>query len=188
MSSRKRNRFSALAFLPLVLIPAILIGVLLQVRQPPPTTSITVEPPPEADYFLRGAELSTMNAAGELLYRVHAADVLHFPDNRITLSGVDVDYLDGPWTLQARSGELPPQQQTLQLEGDVNMSGHLPSGRRVKLNTARITIAFDEQRIHTEAPLTMQSADIQASAVGMETDLAGRELVLKSRVRVRYAP
>lgn len=178
-----------IAALPLLLIPLILIGVATQLRQPPATPAFqAAAPPPEADYYLRGAEISTMGEDGALLYRVLASDVLHFPDQRIALSDVKVDYLDGPWTLLAEQGEIPADQSTLQLSGSVRMSGTLRNGEAVRLETPDLAVQFDARIIHTEASVSMTSDNVTATARGMHTDLAGQELKLLSEVRVRYEP
>lgn len=179
-----------LAALPLLLIPLILLGVGLQLQKRPAIESADLpRPPPEADYYLRGAELSSMGADGQLLYRVKAGTVLHYPDRSIELDEVSVDYLNGPWTLTAASGRIPPGEQTLSLSGNVFMQGTLDTTReQVELRTDRITIAFEQRTIQTDARVRMSSPTIQATATGMQTDLAGQELRLLADVEVRYEP
>lgn len=178
-----------LAVAPILLIPAILFGVYSQLNHSSKAPALDLpEPPAEADYYIRDAELSSMDENGELLYRVHADDVLHFPDQSISMAKVKVSYLNGPWTLLAASGQIPPGEQTLGLSGDVQMSGTLRNGESVQLNTDDIQIHFQERLISTQAPVLMQSDTIKASAEGLETDMAGRELKLLSKVRVRYEP
>lgn len=189
MSSRRPQARLGLAAAPLLLIPAILIGVASQLKRTPGARPAALpEPPAEADYYLRDAELSSMDENGQLLYRVHAANVLHFPDQRISLDQVEVSYLDGPWTLHADAGIIPPGEQALALSGDVRMQGTLRSGEAVRLNTDDIRIHFEQRLIQTDALVTMQSDTIQATATGLETDMAGQELRLLSDVRVRYEP
>lgn len=183
-----RARLTPTAALPLLLIPLILLIVASQLQRPSGSGAPGVSPPPRADYYLRGAEVSTMDENGRLLYRVNADTVLHFPDESVTLDGVEVDYIDGPWTLDARQGQIPPRQRRLVLSGDVQMQGRLRSGQQVRLNTSEMDIAFDQRLIETNARVDMQSETIRATAVGMQTDLAGRELRLISQVKVRYEP
>ncbi len=179
----------AIAALPLLLIPAILIGVATQVRQPPQAPRQDIpEPPPEADYYLRDAQLSSMDEQGQLLYRVNAANVLHFPDQSVSLSRVEVSYLNGPWTLTAISGHIPPGEESLQLSGDVHMRGTLRNGENVRLRTDNIRIHFAHRQIDTQSTVHMNSDTVTATATGLQTDMAGRELKLLSDVQVRYAP
>ncbi|ORE85462.1 hypothetical protein ATO7_14608 [Oceanococcus atlanticus] len=178
-----------LAALPLALIPAILIGVATQVRTPGARPAAEVpKPPPEADYYIRGAQLSSMDEQGQLLYRVNAANVLHFPDDSVSMADVEVDYLNGPWTLTARSGHIPPGEESLELSGDVKMHGTLRTGETVNLSTDSIRIRFAERLIDTESTVHMNSDSVNATATGLRTDMAGQELRLLSDVRVRYEP
>ncbi len=179
-----------LAALPLLLIPLVIGGVALQLKQPPSVHRSDLPlPPPEADYYLRGAELSSMDAEGRLLYRVKAATVLHYPDQSIDLQEVSVDYLNGPWTLTAAHGRIPPGEHSLSLSGEVRMQGTLSmTGETVQLQTDHITIAFAQKQIETDARVNMSSPTIQATAQGMRTDLQGQELKLLADVRVRYEP
>ena len=186
---RSKQLAPRLAAIPLLLIPLILVVVATQLRKPPQDRSEDIPlPPPEADYYLRGAELSSMDENGKLIYRVHAGDVLHYPDQSISLADVSVNYLNGPWTLTAESGYLPPGEQTLQLTGDVRMHGTLRTGDTVRLQTPSMLIAFADKRIETDAPVQMNSDEVEANATGMRTDLNGQELKLLSDVRVRYDP
>lgn len=178
-----------LAGLPLLLIPAIIVGVATQVRTPPSKPALQIpEPPPEADYYLRDAQLSSMDEQGQLLYRVNAANVLHFPDQSIRMSEVEVSYLNGPWTLTAAQGLIPPGEESLKLSGDVRMHGTLRSGENVRLRTDDIRIRFAQRQIDTQSTVHMNSDTVTASATGLQTDMAGRELKLLSAVQVTYAP
>ncbi len=178
-----------IAVLPLLLIPAILAVVIWQLRDERPRPRLAeILPPPAADYYLRDAVVSTMGPNGQLLHRVRATDVLHYPDRSIRLVNVAVDYLEGPWELVAHNGYMPDDESRLDLQGDVDMQGVLRSGEQVRVRTEAISILFRERRIETAAPLTLSSGRISAGAVGMETDLDGRELQLISAVRVTYAP
>ncbi len=180
---------SPLAILPLLLIPLILLVVADQLQRAPATPRAQApQPPPEADYYLREAELSTMDAAGNLLYRVNAGNVLHYPDQSISLDQVAVDYLNGPWTLSAETGSIPAGVQTLLLSGNVKMNGTLSMGEDVQVSTSHIKIEFAQKRIETDAIVRMNSKTIAATATGLRTDLAGREIHLLSKVKVRYEP
>lgn len=178
-----------LAAIPLLLIPLILLVVASQLRQPAerPLQDLP-QPPPEADYYLRGAELSSMDDDGQLLYRVQAAGVLHYPDQSVRLDTVEVTYLNGPWTLTADAGFLPPGEQDLQLSGNVTMRGTLRTGEPVELRTPDILIAFEHKRIETDATVHMSSTAVEATATGLRTDLSGQELKLLNNVTVRYEP
>ena len=188
ISPAARTRIG-LAALPLALIPAILIGVATQVRTPQTRPSVEVpQPPPEADYYIRGAQLSSMDESGQLLYRVNATNVLHFPDDSVSMAEVEVDYLNGPWTLSANSGHIPPGEESLELSGDVKMHGTLRTGQTVHLRTDSIRIRFAERLIDTESTVHMNSDSVTATATGLRTDMAGQELRLLSDVRVRYEP
>ena len=179
---------SPLAALPLLLIPLVLIVVALQLHRPPVHRGPSVQPPPEADYYLRGAELSTLDAQGRLIYRVRAANVLHFPDDTVDLDEVEVDYLDGPWALVAERGHMLPGAVQLDLSGDVRMRGRLHSGDEVQLETDTIRVHFEDRQIDTDAEVLVRSGQYTARARGMRTDLSGRELALLADVRVRYEP
>ena len=178
----------AIAALPLLLIPIILIVVASQVRHPVKVVLDIPAPPPEADYYLRNAQLSSMDENGQLLYRVNAANVLHYPDQSISLSEVEVSYLNGPWTLTAATGHIPPGETSLELSGDVRMQGTLRSGEAVRLRTEDIRIRFAERLIDTQSTVQMNSDTVSATATGLQTDMAGQELKLLSEVQVRYAP
>ncbi|MGJ8669770.1 MAG: LPS export ABC transporter periplasmic protein LptC [Oceanococcus sp.] len=183
-----RPRLGFAAALPLLLIPAILIGVATQVRQPTKHIIDIPEPPPEADYYIRDAQLSSMDENGHLLYRVNAANVLHYPDQSISMKEVEVSYLNGPWTLTAASGHIPPGEESLQLSGDVHMQGTLRSGEAVRLRTDDIRIRFADRLIDTQSTVHMNSDTVTATSTGLQTDMAGQELKLLSEVKVRYAP
>lgn len=182
------NRSIPTAALPLLLIPVVLLIVASQLGRPVARSVSDVQPPPEADYYLRDAEVSTMAADGSLLYRVTADKVLHYPDDSIGLEQVSVDYVDGPWKLNAQQGHIPPGQPSLALSGAVQMQGRLQSGQELHLQTESITMEFEQRRISTDRTVHMQAQNIAAQSLGMVTDLAGKELRLQSEVRVRYEP
>lgn len=178
----------ALAVWPLLLIPLVIGIVAMQLYRPAPGPSVRVQPPPEADYYLRDAELRAMNEDGELMYVVRADNVLHFPDDTVALDRVRVEYLEGPWQLAADRGLMTPGAVRLDLSGAVQMRGTLQSQDRVHLSTPKLSVYFEERRIDTDAPVRLHSGAYAARATGMRTDMDGRELALVSDVRVEYEP
>lgn len=150
-----------------------------------------VQPPSSADYYARDATIHTTDTQGRPVYRLSAAQILHFPDKHVTMSTVHLVYQAGaaPWDLTANHALLPfDDGREVDLSGHVVLRGTLEDGSPFTLTTSRMVVLTDKQRAHTDAPVLMVSAARRVKAVGMRTNLVTREVELLKDVHVRFQP
>lgn len=151
----------------------------------PPTT------PGDSDYYLLDAEIRQMNAAGGLQYRIEAAESLHFPDDSVQLTGLDVFHVGGergPWRLTAPSGTVPPDSRDIRLQGGVTLTHELAGGADLRVATDYAWVRPEADRIETEAVVRATAPGREVQGAGMTVQLDSNQLRLHHDVRVSYAP
>jgi LPS export ABC transporter protein LptC len=132
-----------------------------------------------------------MDDAGALQYRIRAAESLHYPDDSLRLSGIDVAYVGGargPWRLTAPRGRASPGTPDTRLEGGVVLSHQRDADTGLRLTTDYVWIRPESERIDTAAAVAATLAEQQAWATGMTAYLDSNRLRLHHDVRVIYAP
>lgn len=188
-----RGRFRSSAFLaPLVpicgvaLLAAVVVGLL---RGESRTPDVAVNPPSEAQSYLRDVRIVSFDAQGQTEYRARAETAQYFDNGDITVDAVAIDYLggaNGPWVAQAPQGRLPNNTQTINLSSGVSVRGQ--SRNPVNFDSDQVQIDLAERRIRTLAPTTVRSGRQRISAQRLETGFDGDKLEFDGRVRTQFNP
>jgi LPS export ABC transporter protein LptC len=144
-------------------------------------------------YYLRGASISIMDEEGHLLYEISADAIEEQPaENRTVLSRVEVRYsprADVPWELSADNGEIPSDEQYIELSGDVEITSTAePGGETTIIRAPRIRFAPDDFLASTDSAVSVLLGEQRLDAVGMSADLKGDYLQLESSVHGQFNP
>lgn len=144
-------------------------------------------------YYLRDAVVTEYGPDGQVRLQVAARAATEDPTRQVIgLESVKVDYfaLQGQrWQLTAARGEAAPAMNTVQLEGDVVMTGqrqNLPKPAVVR--TERLTLDTRSQQASTDAPVTLGFGEYALAATGMKADLKAETLRLESGINGRFLP
>jgi LPS export ABC transporter protein LptC len=142
-------------------------------------------------YYLRDATLEQTDETGRLELRVHAARAVQDPQTRdVRGETLRVDYfLDAPrtWIMTARRGALPPDGQTVLLEGDVRLSGLAGAeGQPAVVHTEKLKLDVDKSIASTREPVRIEFAKHSVNARGLRADLKSDRLRLESNVHGNF--
>lgn len=191
MSTRGRFRSSAfLAPLVPVLAVALLVVVavgLLQGDAAAPT--VDVNPPSQAQSYLRDVRIISFDARGQTAYRARADTAQLFNNGDITMDDVAIDYLggaNGPWVATAPAGRMPDATRTIALSGGVNVRGQ--GSTPVQFSSEQVQIDLDQRRIRTLARTTVSSGPQRITAQRLETGFDAERLRFDGRVRTVLTP
>lgn len=149
--------------------------------------------PPRSDYVLHQFTLASYGPDGEVEFRIEAPYLEREPGgDALSVLAPDMQVRDGGgalWRLQAESAWVRGDGELVRLLGAVL----LQSPDQVQHGPTRIaTHDLDawprQQRIEGTAPVELSRPGLRLSAVGMQLDLAARQLRLPAQVRARYFP
>jgi LPS export ABC transporter protein LptC len=148
---------------------------------------------PQPGYYLRAAELTEFGPDGRVRLRVVADEAEQVvEDDSVRVSGVTLDYLALPgqeWHLTSRDGLLPSGYVTVELSGDVTMTGRRDKQPRdAVVRTERMTVETRTGVARTSDPVELVVAGQPISATGMVADLKAETLKLESKVNGRFTP
>ncbi len=177
------------------LLPILLVPVVISFwpsATPLRSEAETIEVAPDsADYYLRGAKMSSLDDDGRLLYQFRADEVLHYPDESAHITQLELEYLgpEGHWNIKAPIGIVPTGLNELQLSGGVLIQG------RSEKTSPLTTITMDDARLlpdtrqlDTDSEIRMDDSGRKVRAVGMIMDIDKDIVKLKHQVRVNHAP
>lgn len=142
-----------------------------------------------SDYYLLDADILQMNADGTLRYRIETAESLHYPDDSVQLTELDVLHVGGehgPWRLTAPRGEVPAGSHDIRLEGGVILRQERNDGNGIRLTMPHAWIRPREDRVDTEAAVDADAPGREIHATGMMVQLDTDYLRLNHDVRVIY--
>jgi len=144
-------------------------------------------------YYLRDANISIMDENGSLLYEISADAIEERPaENRTMLSGVYVRYnpaAEVPWEVSADNGEIPSDDQYIELSGDVELvSTSEPGGEITIIQAPRIRLAPEDFLASTDSAVSVLLGEQRLDAVGLRADLKGDYLQLESSVHGQFNP
>jgi LPS export ABC transporter protein LptC len=141
-------------------------------------------------YYLEGATLQQTDETGRVEMRVTAARAVQDPATRaVRGETLRVDYfVDEPrtWVMTAKAGTLPPDGQTVQLEGDVRLTGLDAGQDPAVVRTERMTLDVDASVATTREPVRIDMGRNSITAQGMRADLKTDRLQLEADVHGRY--
>ena len=189
----QRGRFRSSAFLaPLVplcgvgLLAAVAVGLL---RGETTAPDVVVNPPSEAQSYLRDVRIVSFDAQGQTEYRARAETAQYFDNGDITLDGVAIDYLggaNGPWVASAPQGRMPHDTETISLNSGVTVRGQ--GNNPVKFSSDQVQLDLGQRRIRTLAPTTVSSGPQRITAQRLETGFDAERLEFDGRVRTVLNP
>lgn len=177
------------------LLPILLVPVVVSFW--PQTTHLATEAEPveinnnEADYYLRGAVMSSLGEDGRLLYQFRANEVLHYPDETAQATEIEMDYLgsEGTWNIRAPLGTTPSSGNELQLSGGVLIKGQKSQKHpHITISMDNARLLSDTRQLDTDAAVRMDDSGRKVRAVGMTMDIDKDVVKLKNKVRVTHAP
>lgn len=188
-----RGQFRSSAFLaPLVplagvgLLAAVAVSLLRGETRAP---EVAVNPPSQAQSYLRDVRIVSFDAQGQAEYRARAETAQYFDNGDITLDAVAIDYLggaNGPWVANAPQGRLPNDSETIHLTSGVTVNGQ--GSNPVKFDSDQVQIDLAKRRIRTLAPTTVRSGPQRITAQRLETGFDTERLEFDGRVRTVLNP
>jgi LPS export ABC transporter protein LptC len=150
-------------------------------------------PAKQTGYYLRDSTITEFGVDGKprLQLGVHAAT--EDPARQVVgLESVALDYFALPgqrWRLTAERGQIATGSETVELEGNVIMTGErqaLPEPAIIR--TEHMTLDTRAELASTDAPVTLGLGVYALSATGLRADLKAETLRLESAVNGRFNP
>jgi LPS export ABC transporter protein LptC len=147
--------------------------------------------PPQPGYYMTDARITEMGADGLPLYRVAAERIVQDPkDLSIRLENLRLGYRAGAereWTLTARSGYVPPASKTIELIGNVEITGLPLAGETPAIvRTERLSLDTERNIAATRARVDIAWGGRRLSTIGLRADLKTEKLQLESAVHGRF--
>ncbi len=149
----------------------------------------------QADYYLEGFETRKLDAGGQPEYVVTGDALSHYPedDRSVIVKPRLVMYReDHTWTMDSPEGVLTPDPETFRFSGDVSMVRETlvkpgDNGQdAIRLETRDVWVKTEENRVHTDQPVTVTSERWKLRSIGLESDIDAGILTLLSNVTARY--
>jgi LPS export ABC transporter protein LptC len=141
-------------------------------------------------YYLKGATLQQTDETGRVEMRVTAATAVQDPATRVVRGEtLRVDYfVDEPrtWVMTAATGKLPADGRTVELEGDVRLTGLDAGSEPAVIRTERMTLDVDASVATTAEPVRIEMGKNAITARGLRADLKTDRLQLEADVHGRY--
>lgn len=166
------------------------LGLWLTLQGFTPGTSVAEAVAEHPRYAVQGAIWIRYGDSGAAEFRAQAATIDYYDDRSMQLSTVTLDRLgsEGPWTLQAAQGEVPPAETRMRLMPEVDIDGTLKSGAAAQIMASNVWVDWTEKTLASADPVHMSSPDRELQAIGFESDWAGEHLRFLKQVQVHYAP
>lgn len=147
----------------------------------------------ETGYYLRDALVREYGEDGQVRLEVAARGATEDPASQVvTLDSVTVNYFALPgqrWRLTADGGYAQPAMRTVELEGNVVMTGEKQSlPQPAVVRTEKLTLDTQTQQASTDAPVTLGLGSYAIAATGLKADLKAETLRLESGVNGRFTP
>jgi len=142
-------------------------------------------------YYLTDATLTEMGQDGKPRVVVRARSIeQQLPDQSVQLADVRLDYAaqqSGLWKVTAERGHMTPDYNTLQLAGDVRVTGAEERGAAV-ITTDELSYDTRANFVQTAQPVTVRFGPHELNARGLRADLNKGTLQLESNVNGRFTP
>jgi LPS export ABC transporter protein LptC len=177
----------------LVALIVLLVVILRRGGEEDPVGGTDAATPDGTGYYLRDALVREYGEDGAVRLEVAARGATQdLASGSIRLETVSVNYFALPgqrWRLTADGGLAEPDMHTVELEGNVVMTGEkqaLPEPAVVR--TERLTLDTASRLASTEAPVRLDFGRHEIAATGMRADLNAETLRLESGVNGRFTP
>jgi lipopolysaccharide export system protein LptC len=174
----------------MVLAAAAAVLWIFVLRDDTPAPSPTIESA-DLGYYLDDARLVGLDADGRELYTLHAARIeQRASDGSVSLRNVTLDYApasETPWTAVADEGSIPAAADVIELEGNVRLRRTGPADAApLQIDTTQLELDVRERIARTDATVDVVQGADTLTATGLEADLQGEKLKLRSKVRARF--
>jgi lipopolysaccharide export system protein LptC len=177
-----------LPFAVLLLLAAASGWLLWQLREPPAPPALVG--PPRSDYTLEEFELVALDADGRESFLARGPRLARHP----FLGTLDIeqprfvipDRGGAPWTSRADRAWVSRDGTELRLLGAVELRGPAADPAAPRLVTERLNVYPREDRVDTEAAVTVTEPGSILRARGLRAELDARRVELLSEVRIRH--
>jgi LPS export ABC transporter protein LptC len=108
----------------------------------------------------------------------------------VDLDDLSLDYMTrdyGPWHVTADRGHMPADRESIQLSGDVVVTGAQDRGAAV-IRTEHLQYFIDSGRVQTADPVAVRLGKHVLNARGLHAELNAGTLKLESNVNGRFNP
>jgi lipopolysaccharide export system protein LptC len=143
-------------------------------------------------YYLKSARILGTGADGSPLYVIEAVHAEQRSDDRIEFTDVHIVYSpesDVPWTVDADTATIYPNQQRVLLEGHVRaVSKRGLSGNDTEIRTRVLEFDPDNYIAETDERVQIRIGARSLTATGMLASLNDDRLELKSNVSGKFVP
>jgi LPS export ABC transporter protein LptC len=142
-------------------------------------------------YYMNDATLTEMGKDGRPRVIVHAVNIeQQLSDQSVRMSQLELDYHtkeSGNWHVTAREGAMPADRKSIQLSGDVAITGVESRGEAL-IRTERLSYDIDDAIVQTEDPVSVRFGPHLLKARGLHAELNAGTLKLESDVNGHFAP
>lgn len=144
-------------------------------------------------YYVRGARLLGTDEQGRVTVTIRAERLDEVPNEELLrLEGVAIDYSptnDTAWAISAASASTPKDGSLLELAGDVELRSVPTDGSRPQtILTQTLQFWPETSSVRSEQHVEFRVGDLRLRGIGLDTDLKGNTLRLKSDVHGTLAP
>jgi LPS export ABC transporter protein LptC len=140
---------------------------------------------------MNDATLTEMGKDGRPRVIVHAVNIeQQLSDQSVRMSQLELDYRtkeSGNWHVTAREGDMPADRKSIQLSGDVAITGVESRGEAL-IRTERLSYDIDDAIVQTEDPVSVRFGPHLLKARGLRAELNAGTLKLESDVNGHFAP
>lgn len=170
-----------------LLVALTLVLLLRGLRGAPAEVAVAAaaEPP---RYELQGIRWTRLDPEGRPLLQATAAQARYFDDRSARFEELQVQRLgaEGPWTLTAPRGVMPPDEKRIHLTEPAQMNGRLKTGEPVRVTADGMWVDLARREIYTDERVVLQGPQRQARARGLRADWQGTRVQLMNEVEVEY--
>jgi LPS export ABC transporter protein LptC len=139
-----------------------------------------------ADTYIINAHITQHDATGLENYQINSERVNYY--NRNKMINFDAPFLkyskNNHITISAKKGTLS-KTNTLNLYDNVILKNY---NQPLTLKTSRLSINLKDKNASSDKPVTFDTPNSKIEAIGLDTNLETKTLILKNRVRGYYEP
>ena len=143
-------------------------------------------------YYLKSARILGTGPEGALLYEIKAVSAQQKSDKRIEFSDVQIQYSpqsEIPWTIDADTATLYPQQQRVHLSGHVRaVSEKGFSGDETEIRTQYLELDPENYVAETDERVQIRIGSRSITGTGMLASLSHNTMEIRSNVSGRFIP
>ena len=144
----------------------------------------------EPDSIVENFLAISTDPAGVPRYRLSAARLKHYSDNRATLLELpaltQIHARQGELKVTAAQASVSPEGERVEFIGDVNLSRQATTSRpAMAMRTARLEVLPDKGLVSTRSPVTIEQTGMKVTANGLNLSVNSRVLKLTGRVKAQ---